>query len=71
MKIKSVKRIIFIALAVVMCFGSFVFAADDIKTQAQTALKETMSAIESLLKKNGAEYGSEWMVMDLMAVGTE
>lgn len=69
MKIKSVKRIISIVLAVAMCSCTFVFAADDIKAKAQTALKETMADMEKLLIANGSGYGNEWMVMDLALYG--
>lgn len=71
MKKKSIKRIICIALAASMCCSAFAFAADNIKVQAQTALKETMSAMESFLKKNGADHGNEWMVMDLALYGSK
>ena len=71
MKIKSVKRIISIVLAVAMCSCTFVFAADDIKAKAQTALKETMADMEKLLIANGSGYGNEWMVMDLALYGSK
>ena len=67
---KSLKRIVSFVTAVILCFSCMVFAADDTKTQAKTALNETMTDMEALLLKSGAGFGSEWMIMDLALYGS-
>jgi len=67
---KNAIKLISLMLAVVMMFSCFVFASDDIKTLAKTAMNETIASLASNYKKTSPQFGDEWAVMALGLSGT-
>lgn len=67
---KKVIKTICLVLAVIMSFSCVAFSADTVKAKAVKALRETMTDMEKLLSETGAEFGNEWMIMDLALYGS-